>query len=537
MAVTEAQVIAAIAHNNTISLNLAATPYNKVTIDDVEDYSFLLYSPPTVTASTLLKIVSPVGTPVYENPGFATDDYSSPDFEFGSITQVANIELPHITGGTTIIAGTYTVYVKQRIQQLAVTIFAVQKTMSFDICIDLLKCAKLKATYNCLSQPPTFTVEDVTNLSGANGFVFFEVTRTIEIAPPFGSDLGPVFGSANPFTQSPLWTGTYGYAVEGFIYFKKEEDTIIVRYASGPQELLVVCSDVLCKMYCCLVGLRKDYYAEANGAQKELIWKRLMLGFMEYNMAVRAQLCGDTETVASYTAKFYEVTGCNANCKCCDEEMVAPVIPIGTGPQGPQGDKGDKGDAGPKGDTGSQGPIGPTGGSILFNQYPNTATLGTGWETLIFGDSGTPLIRTPYIMVGNQLSVNGDELFMRAGFILPADPTLSQHVRVTFAGNDLCNNLCIFTPGAVNLRRGDIEIRLTRIDNVTVKYIMIWKSRNLIAVDTYGPPVKEIIFGVKTMAGLNLAVNQYDINCQGNSQVIGDIVCESFEVIYFKQKV
>ncbi len=341
------QLIDAIRQTNHIYLNQAAAPYNKVTITDTEDYLQFGLIAGVDTADTIIKIVSPIGTVVYENTGFATDDYSAPDFSFDTITTLSNIALPVVTGGTDVVSGSYSVYVKQYVKvDSSGEEFFPTSTLAIPVQAKLLRTAKPVATYDCLSLPATFTVTDKTDVSsgcGAScGWGFFEVTREIAIQPPFGSKLPEVTGSSNPYIQSPLWTGTYGFSVEGTVVYVKDADVTEVRYY-GDGEQLVVCTDILCKIYCCLMGLRKDYYAERNGAKKEVIWQRLSLGLMEYNMAVRAQLCGDTASVSTYTDKFYEVTGCNTNCDCCDDETSAPVIPIGTGPQGPPGAQGPRG--------------------------------------------------------------------------------------------------------------------------------------------------------------------------------------------------
>lgn len=63
---------------------------------------------------------------------------------------------------------------------------------------------------------------------------------------------------------------------------------------------------------------------------------------------------------------------------------------------------------------------------------------------------------------------------------------------------------------------------------------MKWTSRNLTATSTYAQPIKEIVYGVIQMAGLDLLHNAVSIDCQANGFTAGDIVCEAFEIIYFR---
>jgi len=468
---TPAQLKAAILHGNTIELNLLASPYNQVTIDDVENYASLGFVAGVDTAKSLLRIVSPIGTPVYENAGYLTDDYTSPDFDFDSVAQIVK-DLPHVTGGLSAIAGTYAVYVKQKVVLGGDTVY-VEKQLSFVICVELLKTGVLAATYNCDGSPATFTVTDNTSLAGADGFVFESVSRTIEIAPPFGSGLSPTTGSSTSFTQSPLWTGTYGFSVEGFITFVKGYDTIIVRYAINGEQL-VVCNDILCRMYCCLSGIRTNYYDEANASQKAILYTRLMLGLFEYSMAVRARLCGYTEDISGHVSKFYEVTKCNPNCDTClQEDAVAPVINDCGCESGTDGKEiqlqmngswvqwkydGDLGwnnlyDAaafpGPPGAAGQNGTSFIYSGPIVAGKVESVPTTTNGsYETL-------SSFSTQHANDAKNLVFVGDSIKVSALFKLTDNPTVTGiFVKLAMAGVGLSSDLAITTVASA----GDSQI-------------------------------------------------------------------------------
>jgi hypothetical protein len=71
-------------------------------------------------ASGLYKVVSPVGTTVYENVGYANDDFSSPDVAYHlSDTNVDDLALPTTVSGD-IVTGIYTIYNKTIVWGLSV---------------------------------------------------------------------------------------------------------------------------------------------------------------------------------------------------------------------------------------------------------------------------------------------------------------------------------------------------------------------------------------------------------------------------------
>ena len=46
---------------------------------------------------------------------------------------------------------------------------------------------------------------------------------------------------------------------------------------------------------------------------------------------------------------------------------------------------------------------------------------------------------------------------------------------------------------------------------------------------------KRYVQSLQTIAGLNFTTTAYDIDADANSDVIGDITLESFEIIYYKK--
>ncbi len=267
--------------------------------------------------------------------------------------------------------------------------------------------------------------------------------------------------------------------------------------------------------------LRNEFYAEKNVAKKDILHERIFLGLIEYELAVRARLCGDDESVAGFISKFYEVTGCDPNCDCCDDFGPAPVVSVATGPAGPAGPAGATGAAGATGPAGATGGAGAAGVSVLANQYPRLATLGTAFESLLEG-------RVPFVLTANKLSVNLDAINIHTVLSTSAWSSPTQLVRVMFNGNALNFPIGFYSSNIVYIT---IDVRLSRITNTTAKY-ELKVSYSTGTQGNISTVAKEFVYPVISIAGLDFTANPYNIDVQGDSAVIGDITCEVFEVVY-----
>lgn len=540
---TPAQIKSALSFASTVEVNNPATPYNTIQPVDITNWTGSLGLNPGIdTAKILLYIVDPFGLPVYRNTGWNADDYSVPDIEFNVNTFITPNELPVVTGTTEVVSGIYTVWAKVQVIVSGDPAVTTDKKFKTNIIwSDLKRTASFKATYDCFSNPSTFTVSDETGLSASN-YQYQSISRVLTVTPPVASGQSPSTGASNTLTVENLWApAPYQYGVEATVTFKMGVDTFQVYYI-GAGSTNVICDDVLCKMYCCLLKLRDQFYAELNGNQKTIIHERLFLGQLEYTLAVRARLCGDADSVSGYITKFYEVTKCNPNCNCCDDFGPAPVIPNCDCTNGTDGKTPEFQQAGTwfqwryVGDpawinlfnfatiTGPAGADGQNGGALIANQYPNLATQGTGaFESLLEG-------RIPFVLVKNTLKTDLDMIRIRA-VIRSNGTNAGQGIQVTFNGGAIAignfwNNANLWA----------IDIWISRTSNTAVKYDASQKlfvvfgsiyasTDNAVGWDTFA-------ITPQVIAGLDLTANDYEIDLQGDSVVIGDVISELFQVEY-----
>lgn len=162
------------------------------------------------------------------------------------------------------------------------------------------------------------------------------------------------------------------------------------------------------------------------------------------------------------------------------------------------------------------------GSYILANDFPNASTGGTTWEAL-----------NTYQIAAGQLSTNGSQLTITSVFTTNASvPAPTQLVRQTFNGSALNTPLNIGFY-ANNITKIIVETRIVRITNTSIKYV----QSVIFCVGGLGGTVvfRTFIQDVQAISGLNLTTTAYDITSEGNSDVIGDITLESFNITYFKQ--
>ena len=127
MAVTQAQIEDALSYTALFKLNQTSAPVNSIGITDVTNWIAIgVDTGAGDTISYLYKITDPAGIVVYENNGFAGDDYSSPD----SAT-LANVLL-NVTSGGKAVTGIYLVDVKVKVVDDGTTVYA-EKVFEFNL--------------------------------------------------------------------------------------------------------------------------------------------------------------------------------------------------------------------------------------------------------------------------------------------------------------------------------------------------------------------------------------------------------------------
>lgn len=153
---------------------------------------------------------------------------------------------------------------------------------------------------------------------------------------------------------------------------------------------------------------------------------------------------------------------------------------------------------------------------VLENLISNSATAGTAWETL-----------KSYTLTAGTLSADKDILHIRAR--VKSNGTIQgQECRVQFNGSTLASAEFSDSTDFVFF-----DIYLSRISQTTAKYEgQLQVGQGFLSVT--------ILTGIFTLpvtsiAGLDFDANNYAITIQGDSVVVGDVICEELQVIYVKK--
>ena len=198
-----------------------------LTLTDLTDFAGYGVIAPD-TAKTLLKIVTPTGSVLYQNAGYDTDDYSSPDFTLVTTTYTGT--LPTDVNGD-YLTGTYTVYMKCQVVDNSVTVegsatstaavCGCSVTVSIDLSVD-------------------YATALLTSVDTTNYGPYVSLTRVHTIYPPPISGLPSQTTSATTNVYSNIVTTTWSSKVASTIVYLFANDTYVTCYAEGSKEILVV---------------------------------------------------------------------------------------------------------------------------------------------------------------------------------------------------------------------------------------------------------------------------------------------------------
>lgn len=378
------------------------------------------------TWATLVKIVDPTGAVVYQNTGFDTDVYTSPDFN--NATTTLDDAIPTDVLGN-YITGTYTIDLKCKVVQGADTIYGSATTTSF-VC-DCTTVVSIDVDVDYATAVATTT--DTTNYGA-----YFSLTRSHTIYPPPISGLPNQTTSATTNVYSNIVTTTWSVQIESTIVTLKANDTYITCEVSGSKEFLVE-ADTLCKTLCVLKTYRADLFkkfGKVNTVDMERAWS---LAMDEYVLAIQATRCGRPQSeVQGYIDKAYAILGIDPTCDCgCSaSDNPTPVVPtsIVNGTDGTDGvtplfqntgtwiqvsyDNGSTWTnlfslasvTGATGATGATGGTGADGVSLLHNDISNSTTSTNALETL-----------KTFAMDAGQLAADGDMIEVYARFVTNAE--------------------------------------------------------------------------------------------------------------------
>ena len=500
-----------------------------LTLTDLTDFAGYGVIAPD-TAKTLLKIVTPTGSVLYQNAGYDTDNYSSPDFTL--VTTTYTDTLPTDVNGD-YLTGTYTVYMKCQVVDNSVTVegsatstaavCGCSVTVSIDLSVD-------------------YATALLTSVDTTNYGPYVSLTRVHTIYPPPISGLPSQTTSATTNVYSNIVTTTWSSKVASTIVYLYANDTYVTCYAEGSKEILVE-PDTLCATLCIIKKFRADFYSKFGKKCSDDMEAAYNLACDEFALAMQAARCG--QDITPYVNKIYEITGIDPNCDCgCSgSDYPTPVVPtsIINGTDGTDGvtpqfqntgtwiqvsyNNGSTWNnlfslASVTGATGPQGPAGTNGTngvSVLENSYtPHTTTSHDIWQGI-----------ETYKLLAETVESNNDYLIIEACFVKNTTTPTMPNTRIRF------NNTTTVAPSTSGLMFGGINkvriiTKLTRISNTAAKV-------ETSIVDCIGNTVYQIQDGpIQDFTGLDFNGTDYDIECSAYSIATGDVTVQSFTITYYK---
>lgn len=254
-------------------------------------------------------------TVVYENAGYATNNFGAPDFNYDELVQTFDVPatLPSDMNDT------FTFYVKRKDGLNVVTLETKESKRGASM------TGALEATYNC--NDGTLTVEDITVYpAGASS-----ISLSMLIVYPPNTVSNQTIASAilnTTYTPSYLYTGVYVFTLSGTFSVVDSTPgnipTITFYTFSAELTTTVACSTDLCAA-ACLVSSAWTNWQNAILANKDVqfYWNlfaqaqaTLGLGF------IQSQYCGK-----DFTPYHNAIVALLGDCDCgCDEELSSGTL-------------------------------------------------------------------------------------------------------------------------------------------------------------------------------------------------------------------
>jgi len=557
---TPIQIIAALTIENTYHILYPTAPINYSQFDDITDWAGLGYSTGAGdVVKGIFKVIDPAGQVIYENSGYATDDFSSQDWDLTDLT-APQFNLLTYTGTNTPIYGDYQFLWKVQVTPNGLSAFVVGKTFIVGLSNQLSPVLTLEDVYDCAYA--TFTSTDTTTYGAPAGYTIQTIAKTHVTRPPLvskksdGVTAQPTVTSSSTTNllaapNNPLWTGSYSSSIAAVVTYKSGNNYTIVNCPAVEKDTNVVCDTSLCKLFCYLKKLYTKYFdflTVGNTVEAQMALAKWQKGSDIFMLIWKATTCS-TGDVESLTQKFYDVTGFSAGCDCgCDGDLPAPVIPTNV-INGTNGTDGLTPEFRVTGTlfqwryttgggwttlfdfstiTGTNGANGSDGTTLLLNDNTNSVTVTNDWE----GWSAKTCVLDHTDDSKNLVSV-GDQIKIYARFKCDTpNVTTPQQTRLTLNGT--VQILGLFTPSFYNKNVIEIFSVISKLSNTTASVISRWQFGD----DTSG--LSSISFGnfqmtrKGTIALLDTTSNDNVITAQANDNGVDVVTCEAMSVEILK---
>uniref|UniRef100_A0A6M3MG07 Uncharacterized protein n=1 Tax=viral metagenome TaxID=1070528 RepID=A0A6M3MG07_9ZZZZ len=247
----------------------------------------------------IIKIVGPSGT-IYQNSGYLTDDFSSPDINGNTSTwSKSSIALPVDSDGY-VLKGTYTFYYKFSKDAGVSLECTISKSIDYQYTSPTVV---IGVTSSC--EYSTLTAKDNTVYAITHETVAIspindlDTDRDVKVQYPITSGQSTLTGHTQSYTAGPnMWGGTYGISVETDLVYNLEAWSVYTWFSvndtiSGETTHTIECDDCSCQVYLCVVNLTEKKVTNVSNKREhdrysELI-DEILQNWMLYQMSER---CG-----------------------------------------------------------------------------------------------------------------------------------------------------------------------------------------------------------------------------------------------------
>lgn len=269
----------------------------------------------------ILKITGPAGV-VYENAGFATDDFSAPDIDLDVSNEFSGANLPLDANGD-VQLGPYTV-------QYKISVVVGAGTNEFSVTISYTNAYEaddVEIEYELDCRCSQLISKDVTSLNSN----LTSVVRTHTLRPPAFSNLPDSVSPNANITRTPITDKTWATQIVLVVDYTFSDGLQVSDQITGSDEMPVVCDVSLCDLFCCIKSLFDDYVSLLASNQHEALRIKntkldLVLAYM--SLYDKAFTCGMDSVAQAYYDKIMDITGCEPGCNCGDDDTPTLIIPI-----------------------------------------------------------------------------------------------------------------------------------------------------------------------------------------------------------------
>lgn len=448
---TNTQILSVLYIAQNFSLLNTSAPFNYENLQDKTNWASIGINTGNATIAVITQIVDPTNTIIYQNSGWQTNVFTSPDTTLLSLTST-NKALSVFTGTNIPITGQYAVNVQVLYTPTVGSPVTVSDTFLCNLSASFVPGVpqtfgiqpiggdtqllppvmplQLQETPNCAQA--TYTSTDVTTYCAPAGWSIGTITKTHITTPPLGSKQAdgttPQTAVTSSATQNfltsplnPLWTGAYQSSLSVVMVFTDANGNTCTIQGIIHDDILVVCDNDYCKLECAMDELMQALTEAILVGNQNAILKlerKVSLGTILFQRIIQSNLCGNTVKAQAYLTQFNTYVAGGCGCSHCNNSGPAPVIPTTntTGPTGPAGPQGPAGATGAQGTAGAQGQTGPTGAPGI-NGSNGTAILYNNYDIVDNGNVvATQVVLKTWPLPANTVATNGSEIVVTTQF-------------------------------------------------------------------------------------------------------------------------